>query len=117
MLAQLGSTPSIGYQIDQIDASVAPPRLTTRQPGARARTRSGSVSGTQSPDTSASRSEPGSAPACSTSISSSAGTEFQIVTPSSRSQLSQRSGSRSAPGSGNTSVPPAPSTPKTSHTD
>src|SRR6476660_2522 len=49
MLLQVGSTASIGWPIDQIAASVAPPRLTTRACGASARTRSGSSTGLQWP--------------------------------------------------------------------
>jgi len=49
MLRQDGSTAPMGWQIDQIDASVAPPRLITCAPGARRRMRSGRVTAIQSP--------------------------------------------------------------------
>ena len=79
--------------IDQIDASVAPPSPITWTPGATARRRSGSVTGIQSPLSRARRSEPGSPSGrpvtYSTSMSSSAGTEFQIVTPSRARSSSQ----------------------------
>jgi hypothetical protein len=53
----------------------------------------------------------------STSICSSAGTEFQIVTPASAMQASQRAGSRNASAGGTTTLPPAASSPSTSYTD
>ncbi len=100
-------------------ASVAPPRLTTwTPPGAAARTRSGRLTGIQSPESSTSRRRSGSGsprwPRCSISMSSSAGTEFQTVTRWPASISVQRAGSRAADGSGSTSAPPAASGPKMS---
>ncbi len=57
MLEASGSTSSIGCMIDQIAASVAPPRLTSRSAGSRRQAAGGSDTGIQSPDSSASRSE------------------------------------------------------------
>ncbi len=76
-----------------------------RAPGRAGASRSGRPTGIQSPDSRTSRSvgrqrlaaplEP-----CSTSISSSAGTEFQTVTRCARASSAQRPGSRPAPGVG-----------------
>ncbi len=113
MLSQAGSTFSTGCQIDQIDASVAPPRLTTRgRPGSRERrqSRPGRFSGIQSPLSMASRSE--GARCCPdssrwvTSISSSAGTEFQMVTRSPAISRVQLWGARMAEGAGRTTGGP-----------
>ena len=49
MLFQFGSTFPTGNRIDQIDASVAPPRLTTFTLGSTRRIWSGKPSGIQSP--------------------------------------------------------------------
>jgi hypothetical protein len=116
---QAGSTRSTGYAIDQIDASVAPPRLTTRAFGATRRIRSGSATGTQSPLSSTSRSAGSRTPAVSASSTSScmsAGTEFQTVTDSRVASSSQLAGSRSS-SVGMTSVAPAAGAPNTSYTD
>ena len=51
-----GSTSVTWYQIDQMDASVAPPSDWRNEFGARALRRSFMVSGIQSPDSAASRS-------------------------------------------------------------
>ncbi len=91
MLRHAGWTSPIGKMIDQIDASVAPPRLTTSIAAQRARMRGGSSSGIQSPLSIARRSDetassPVPTPGLSTSIWSSAGTVFQIVTRVARDQ-------------------------------
>ncbi len=119
MLRHSGSMPSIGCQIDQIAASVAPPRLiSSGAPEETARTLPGRLSGIQSPLSSAVRSDRGKAvpccSQCSTSSSSSGGTVFHSVTRCSSARAAQRPGSRDSEGAGRTSVPPAPSTPKTS---
>ena len=57
MLRQDRVDPPIGWTIDQIAASVAPPRLTTASPGTRSRIWSGRVTGIQSPLSRASRSD------------------------------------------------------------
>lgn len=83
MLRQRGSTASIGYQIDQMDASVAPPRLITFAFGAMARMSSGRERGIQSPDSITMRSAGSWTPslrATSTSSCISGGAEFQTVT-------------------------------------
>ena len=77
----------MGWKIDQMEASVAPPRLKSWQPGSALRMRSGSATGIQSPLSITSRRPASSAAALfrsalrrSESISSaSAGTEFQTV--------------------------------------
>lgn len=120
MLLQCASTVSTGWRIDQMDASVAPPRLTTRNSGQRRRARSGSERGSQSPERRARRRGLFGAPRpsrYSTSISRSAGTEFHTVTPWASSNSAQRSGSRRAQASGRTIVPPAARVPKTSYTE
>src|SRR6185369_14338906 len=54
---------------------------------------------------------------CSRYIDISAGTEFHTVTPWSCTSRYHAAGSRRAAGSGRTTAPPAPRTPKMSHTD
>ena len=80
MLFQAGSTASMGCRIDQMEASVAPPRLTTLALPARRRILPGRSRGIQSPLCSARRSDGGGAAslpaAYSVSICISAGAEF-----------------------------------------
>ena len=73
--------------MDHIDASVAPPRLTTVALGASSRMRSGMEGGIQSPESMTKRSFGNVVPSPSASIVSSkscmsAGAEFHTVTPS-----------------------------------
>src|SRR5437763_10666780 len=108
--------------MDQMEPSVAPPRLTTCAPGDQARTRGASVKPSQSPDSSTNRNgnrsdSPLLGPRPSSSISSRAGTEFHTVTPALRTSDAQRCGSREDSGSGNTTAPPAASAPNRSYTD
>lgn len=121
MLDRSGSTRSIGCSTDQMDASVAPPRLTTRAFGATSRTWSGMPTGIQSPLSMTRRRLSAVAAPLPTvwasSISISAGTEFQTVTPCSPTSRFQRTGSRSSSGPASTRVAPAANVPKRSYTD
>lgn len=121
MLGRSGSTVPIGCSTDQIDASVAPPRLITSAFGATARIRSGRLTGIQSPLSMTRRSPAtstaGLPAACTSSISIRAGTEFHTVTWWSASSRAQRTGSRSSPGPARTSAAPAARVPKMSYTD
>jgi len=107
--------------LDHTVASVAPPRLITRQPGKAARTWSGSGTGIQSPDSSASRSGRGVPAAASGNSGASccraAGAESQSVIGSVHSRRTSSAGSRSAASEAMCTVPPAARTPKMSHTD
>ncbi len=84
MLRQWGSTCCSGYSIDQMDASVAPPRLISCNVGCNAQARSGSVRGIQSPDSIATRRLDGNAlrspSAYSSNMLNKAGTEFHRLT-------------------------------------
>src|SRR2546421_11564340 len=99
MLLQDGSTCSIGYIMDQIDASVAPPRLISCRVGTDSLTRAGKDNGIQSPLMSASLrllccKVKGEALVNASNISSRAGTLFQSVTRSRANSSSQSAGSR-----------------------
>ncbi|CAM5226253.1 hypothetical protein SSPIM334S_04379 [Streptomyces spiroverticillatus] len=120
MLGAAVSTSPIGWKIDQIAASVAPPRLNSSTRGRRPRTASGSVTGIQSPDIMPSRTLPQSWPSPRRYSSRSiiwAGTVLSTVTPCAVIRSAQCEGSLRRSGSGSTSVPPRPRTPKTSKTD
>src|SRR5687767_15174146 len=84
MLAHEESTSAMGYKIDQIDASVAPPKLTTWISFDNDLISFGKFTGIQSPLSSTNRSDGGKISGCpaaySTSIFISAGTEFHTVT-------------------------------------
>ena len=102
--------------MDQMDASVAPPRLITRALGAIRRICSGSVTGIQSPLSRTVRKAGKLAPAaCAASANScmSAGTEFHTVTRCSATRSSQEAGS-GCPAAGSTRVAPAATAPKMS---
>src|SRR5436305_13696646 len=98
MLFQDDSTSSIGYRMDQIDASVAPPRLISCSVGTDSLTRAGKDNGIQSPLMSASlrrlccKLNAEESPNAS-NISSRAGTLFQSVTRSRSNSSSQSAGS------------------------
>src|SRR4029434_10227604 len=126
MLVHLSSTSPIPYITDQIDASVAPPRLTTSAPLHLLLTRSAIFTGTQSPLSSTSLIPPSSSTSSSpsflpssysNSIPINAGTLFHTVTPSPRIAFDPTRGSFSSPAPATTSFPPPPSTPKMSYTD
>ncbi|SCD90287.1 hypothetical protein GA0115247_11692 [Streptomyces sp. PalvLS-984] len=121
MLTRSGSTSVTGWWMDQIAASVAPPRATTRREGTCARIASGSVTGIQSPESSARRIRPvpraGPVRRYSWSIWSWAGTEFHRVTACSSARAAQWAGSPRSPASGRTSAPPTDRGPKMSYTD
>ena len=96
MLVQAGSTSPIGWQIDQIDASVAPPRLISR--GAGAAPRGSGPAGHRDP-VAAEQDQPQRSrwprrrrPGVDAASRISAGTEFHTVTPC------RRPGRTSAPG-------------------
>src|SRR6266516_4825219 len=98
--------------MDQIEASVAPPRLITSTLGISFLMRLGKGSGIQSPLKRAKRrqeelSSSGWGSVYSTSICKRAGTEFQIVTRSRTSISNQEAGLRMASAAGITMVPPA----------
>ncbi|KGD59670.1 hypothetical protein DP49_7137 [Burkholderia pseudomallei] len=101
-------------------ASVAPPSAwNAHAPPQRARNRAGRSSAIQSPDASTARTlrhAPAAAGAAS-AISSSAGAEFHSVTRCRSISSIQRAASRASSCVGNTSAPPAPSTPNKSYTD
>src|SRR5262245_15261861 len=120
MLAQAGSTSPTGLMTDQTQVSVGPPDAMTRTPDATARSRSGNVTGIQSPARITRPSGASVSPVLSTwptSMSSNAGTEFQNVTPSLRTSPAQTAGSGLSIGGGITTVPPAAIIPNTSYTD
>ncbi len=122
MLVQDGSTSPIGWNSDQQIVSVGPPEPTTWIFGLCARSRSGRVSGIQSPESTDSRSDSSGRPpprrsrtsASPTSSSIRTGTEFHSVTRSACTRPAQTSGSACSNGGGTTTVPPCVSTPKTS---
>ncbi len=119
MLTRWASSGATGWQIDQMDASVAPPRLITWAFGATARIRPGRPTGIQSPLSSTVRSEGNVRPPASASSTKScmmAGTEFQTVTPWVSTASTQAGGSGS-PGAGSTRVAPARTAPKMSYTE
>jgi hypothetical protein len=119
MLVHSGHCSSIGKQIDQMDPSVAPPRLITRAFGATALIRSGRLTGIQSPLSNTARSEGSRTPTDSASSTAScmiAGTEFHTVTPCSPTSSSHAAGLVCA-GAGRTSVAPATTVPNRSYTD
>src|ERR1051325_5914107 len=121
MLFHSSFTSPIRYITDQIDPSVAPPRLTTSAPLITFLTRPGKLLAIQSPLSITSlTSSPSSSPrpsSYSTSISISAGTLFQTVPPSPLISSAHLCGSLPLPLSGITTAPPAPSMPNTSYTD
>ncbi len=122
MLGQRGSTSATGNQLDQIAASVAPPKLTTRVPGKASLTWSGSETGIQSPESRARRrGAPRPGPRGSTkrgtSCCKAAGAESQIVRGSEVSRPASRSGSRSAASGATWIVAPAARVPNTSYTE
>ncbi len=121
MLLQAGSVSPTSYRFDQIEASVAPPRASTRTSGQSRRIRSGSGTGTQSPLSrnarTGGRPAPGRCSASSTSISASAGTEFHTVAPCASACPAQPTGSGRVVASGSTRAAPAVRAPKTSQTD
>src|SRR4030081_163719 len=92
---QLGSTSSIGYMIDQTDASVAPPRLTSLAPGHVSRNRFRSATGIQSPliRIALRLSKPVVARADASIRSTKVGTVFQSVISYSFTQFTRDSGS------------------------
>ena len=108
----------MGYRMDQMEASVAPPRLNSFASGATARIRRGKSSGIQSPLIRTRRR--GMSPAFpansiySTNICTSMGTEFQIVTPCREASSSQWEGSFSLSASGSTTAAPESSAPQMS---
>ncbi len=139
MLGQRGSTSATGKTLDQMVASVAPPSAITRAAGKDRRTRSGRVTGIQSPDSSTRRRRPGASAAGDTGAAApgaaaadpggagnsgagnsgasrtrAAGAESQSVIPPARSRPTSRSGSSSSASVATCTVPPAPSTPKMS---
>ncbi len=119
MLGQRGSTTPTGYQFDHTVASVAPPSAITFARGKALRTRSGSVTGIQSPDsiTSRSRLAPSAAAAAGNSgasRTSAAGAESQRVIPPPRNKATRRSGSASSSLVATCTVPPTASRPKMS---
>src|SRR6185369_386167 len=103
-----------------MEPSVAPPRLTRRASGTCRRTRPGRERGIQSPESMARRrvrDVADSEAPDSTSISSSAGAEFQIVTPVLAMRSAQAAGSGCAAGGGRTAEAPAAKAPKRSQTE
>src|SRR5689334_12429118 len=106
MLVQDGGTSEIGYRMDQMEASVAPPRLITRAPGTRRRISPGRVTGIQSPERRTSRSVSGSGAPEETRRSIRAGAESQTVTPCRARAADQAAGSGVGDGSGRTTEPP-----------
>ena len=108
---------------DWIDASVAPPSTTHRQPGAKRASRRGRSNDTQSPPNitsrklATSRAAGGDDSATVSSISRSTGTVFQTVIGVSVISCIHASGSARRASSGRTMVPPTLSNPKMSTTD
>ena len=117
MLARSASAALISYQLDQMDASVAPPSPYARQSLKLSATRNATSTGIQSPLRSTAR-VVSSTSALSLRwpayIEKSAGTEFHSVTPCDRTRSHQYDGSSSAAGEGMTTAPPQASIPKTS---
>ena len=117
MLGQPGSTSPTGYQFDHTVASVAPPKAITRAPGKDRRTRSGRVTGIQSPESITRRSRlarSGTAGKSGARRTRAAGAESQRVIPPSRSRATRRSGSASSSLVATWTVPPTASSPKMS---
>ncbi len=119
MLDQAGSRLPISWRIDQIEPSVAPPRLTIRHFGARSRSRPGRFRGIQSPLSRHTRRlssivSPGGRLSRSRSIST--GTEFHTVTCSARARAVQAAGSWRWSRVGTTRVAPAARVPNRSQT-
>src|SRR6478752_703131 len=119
MLFHSGAMVLIGWKIDQMEASVAPPRLIISSAEASDHRRGGNESGIQSPLSMASRrlegrEDAGCPAAYSASISIKAGTVFHKVTECCSIIRSQAAGSRMESGGGMTTAPPAASRPKTS---
>src|SRR5580692_11193939 len=110
MLFHPASTSSIRRQIDQMDASVAPPKLMISISCRFSRIFPGNPNGIQSPLSRHNRNRPSPAP-LSTSICISAGTVFQMVTSSRSSNSAHWAGSRSPSGAGSTTAPPPPAPP------
>src|SRR5436190_11879091 len=101
---------AIGYRMDQIDASVAPPRLMISTLGISFLSRSGNETGIQSPLKSARRKQERfkiswHASAYFISISRSVGTVFHRVTRSCTNISNQAAGLRQASSAGITIVP------------
>ena len=118
MLAHRGSTRSTGWKFDQMVASVAPPRLTTRAPGKASRTRSGSERGIQSPERKTRRNAgvPAAAAAGKSGamFCSAAGAESQKVIPSRQRMPTSASGSFASSAEAMRTAPPAARVPKRS---
>src|SRR5690349_850793 len=114
MLVHAGSTLPTGYRIDQIEPSVAPPRLITRASGTCRRIWSGRARGIQSPESRTSRRVGGRTPPEERRSSIRAGAELQTVTPCRAMDPVQEAGSGVGEGGGITTAPPAARVPKRS---